>query len=86
MRRIGRVAADDLRCSGTATSTSCPFDDNGSFTVKGRIFDKDDGFTTYQATVVVNNVAPTATFRRPAPSTRAAQHAIVDQSIGSEQR
>ena len=53
--------------AGTSTTQSCLFDDNGSFTVKGRIFDKDNGFTTYQATVVVNNVAPTATFAATSP-------------------
>ena len=42
-----------------SNTASCVFADNGSFTVKGRIFDKDNGFNTYQAIVVVNNVAPT---------------------------
>ena len=40
------------------TSTTCTFDDNGSFTVYGRIFDKDDGYTQYSTVVTVNNVAP----------------------------
>jgi K319L-like, PKD domain len=47
---------------GTASATnsaSCSFADNGSFTVKGRVYDKDGGGTTYIATVVVNNVPPT---------------------------
>src|SRR5437763_13589227 len=43
----------------TATSTPCTFPDGPStHIVKGRIFDKDDGYTTYDTTVVVNNVAP----------------------------
>jgi hypothetical protein len=45
--------------AGTSNTISCPFPDNGTFTVKGRIFDKDNGYTTYQSSVVVNNVAPT---------------------------
>jgi len=45
--------------AGTSSTTTCPFDDNGTYTVKGRIFDKDNGFTTYQAQVTVTNVAPT---------------------------
>jgi Ca2+-binding RTX toxin-like protein len=35
------------------------FADNGQFVVHGRIFDKDGGFSTYQTTVRVRNVAPT---------------------------
>jgi hypothetical protein len=53
--------------AGTASTTTCPFGDNGSFTVKGRIFDKDNGSTTYSATVVVNNVPPTATLSNNGP-------------------
>jgi hypothetical protein len=53
--------------AGTSASAPCPFDDNGSYTVKGRIFDKDNGYTDYSATVVVNNGAPTATFGATSP-------------------
>ena len=59
--------ATTYAASGSSTSTSCPFDDNGSFTVYGRIFDKDDGYSTYSTTVVVNNVAPTATLVNTGP-------------------
>ena len=45
--------------ASTTNSASCAFADNGSFAVKGRVYDKDGGATTYDATVVVNNVAPT---------------------------
>ena len=45
--------------SGTSASTNCTFSDNGSFPVRARIIDKDDGFTEYQSIVTVNNVAPT---------------------------
>ncbi len=58
----GDLSGSTYAGSGTATSTSCPFDDNGTFPVKGRIIDKDNGFTEYTTTVVVNNVAPTGTF------------------------
>src|SRR5205823_2978307 len=39
-------------------SKPCTFADNGSYTVKGRILDKDGGSNTYDTTVVVNNVKP----------------------------
>jgi hypothetical protein len=38
------------------------FTDNGSFTVHARVFDKDGGFSDYQSTITVTNVAPTAAF------------------------
>ena len=53
--------------AGSSSSTTCTFADNGSYTVSGRIFDKDDGYTSYTTTVVVNNVAPTATFNASSP-------------------
>ena len=52
------------------SSASCPTNDNGSRTVKGKVQDKDGGFTEYTASVTVNNVAPTATFNAPHRSTR----------------
>ena len=59
--------ASTYASAGTTSSTTCPFADNGSYPVKGRIFDKDNGYTDYSATVVVNNVAPTATFTASSP-------------------
>jgi hypothetical protein len=53
--------------AGSLSSTTCTFADNGSYTVSGRIFDKDNGFNNYTTTVVVNNVAPTATFTASSP-------------------
>ncbi len=53
--------------SGTSASTSCAFNDNGSFTVKARIIDKDGGFTEYTTAVTVTNVAPTATLSNNGP-------------------
>jgi hypothetical protein len=47
--------------AGTTASKSCTFADNGTYPVRGRIFDKDGGSNTYTTNVVVNNVAPTIT-------------------------
>jgi hypothetical protein len=46
--------------SGTSASHNCKFGDNGDFTVKGRIIDRNDGGTTYDTMVHVRNVDPTA--------------------------
>jgi hypothetical protein len=43
----------------TSNSANIDFGDNGTYTVYGRVFDKDNGYTEYSTTVVVNNVAPT---------------------------
>ncbi|MFN7627537.1 MAG: PKD domain-containing protein, partial [Pirellula sp.] len=43
----------------TSSSANITFGDNGTYTVYGRVFDKDNGYTEYSTTVVVNNVAPT---------------------------
>jgi hypothetical protein len=51
--------APNYAAAGTTNSATCSFADNGTFTVKGRVYDKDGGGTTYSATVVVNNVPPT---------------------------
>ena len=48
--------------AGTEPAASFSFDDNGSYIVYGRIFDKDDAFRDYSATIVVSNVAPSAQF------------------------
>jgi hypothetical protein len=50
-----------------AASTQCTFDDNGSYTVRARIIDQDNGFTEYTVSVNVNNVAPTATLSNNGP-------------------
>jgi hypothetical protein len=47
--------------AGTPDSIVCSFADDGSYTVSGRIFDKDDGYSDYATTVVVWNVAPIVT-------------------------
>jgi hypothetical protein len=54
--------------TSSATSTKqCATTDNGSRSVKGKIFDKDGGATEYTGTLAVNNVAPTATFANNGP-------------------
>jgi PKD repeat protein len=44
--------------TGTSPSTACTFDDDGGYTVRARIIDKDDGYSEYQTVVTVTNVAP----------------------------
>jgi hypothetical protein len=54
--------------SFTASSTAtCTTNDSGSRTVKGKVKDKDGGVSEYNASVTVNNVAPTATFTNDGP-------------------
>ena len=51
--------APDYATAGVASNTSISFADNGSYTVYGRVYDKDGGLSAvYSTTVVVNNVAP----------------------------
>ncbi len=55
----GNGLASTYAAAGATSSTTCSFADGpATVTVKGRIFDKDDGYTTYTSTVTVNNVAP----------------------------
>src|SRR5262249_15973530 len=54
------LAADYTR-AGTCSWASFFYADDGSYTVYGRIFDKDGGVTDYSTTVTVNNVDPTLT-------------------------
>ena len=63
----GSPLPDTYAAAGTSSSKSCSFSDNGSYTVTGRIFDKDDGFTEYTTTVHVRNVAPTADISNSGP-------------------
>ena len=64
---MARLVAATYAGSGTGASTSCPFDDGRTTTVKARIIDKDGGFTEYTTTVTVNNVPPTATLSNNGP-------------------
>src|SRR5204863_107739 len=52
--------------AGTAASVALNFADNGSYTVYGRIFDKDGGSNDYSQNITVVNVPPTATLNVPA--------------------
>lgn len=44
--------------AGSAPSVSCPTSRGGSRTVRGRVIDKDGGFTEYSSGVAINNVPP----------------------------
>jgi hypothetical protein len=67
--------ASSYAAAGTASSASVTFDDTGNNTVYGRIFDKDNGFTDYQTTIVVKPTAAVA-FRLAAPTGSAAGSAF----------
>jgi Ca2+-binding RTX toxin-like protein len=54
-------------------SKAFTFPDNGSYTVYGRVFDKDGGSTQYSTAVTVNDVAPVAAISAPTPASPAAQ-------------
>jgi uncharacterized delta-60 repeat protein len=65
------LLAGSYAAASAAPSTSFTFPDGPAApTVYGRIFDKDGGFSDYQTTVTVNDVAPTATAAGPATSVR----------------
>ncbi|HTX91270.1 MAG TPA: lamin tail domain-containing protein [Anaerolineales bacterium] len=60
------LSAVTYATSNTSPSTGCLFDDGpATQTVRGRVIDKDDGYTEYTTVVTVTNVAPTATFTAP---------------------
>jgi hypothetical protein len=59
--------ASSYNAAGTSKSTNFTFDDNGSYTVFGRLFNPDNTFTDYTTNVTVTNVAPTATFSNNGP-------------------
>src|SRR5439155_4665419 len=63
----GSLAGATYAGSGTSASKQCTFDDNGTYTVKGRIIDKDGGYTDYTTDVTVTNVAPTADLGNDGP-------------------
>jgi len=43
-------------------SYTVSFAQNGNYTVRGRIQDKDGGYTDYTGSILITNAAPTATF------------------------
>jgi len=50
--------APSYAAAGTSNSAVCSFKDDGSYPVKGRVLDKDNGLTTYSGAVTVNNLPP----------------------------
>ena len=72
LRRHHASAGQLCRGRRAGQHDQCTFNDNGSYTVFGRIIDKDDGYTSYTTLVTVNNVAPrTSRLATTRPSTRA---------------
>ncbi|MBA3646537.1 MAG: lamin tail domain-containing protein, partial [Gemmatimonadaceae bacterium] len=79
-----------------SSSALCPAADNGTFSVSGEIKDKDGAENVYSATVVVNNVAPTAEFSSNGPVNEGTSYTLtlgngsdissVDVSAGLEYR
>lgn len=58
----GDLSGATYASSGTDSSTTCTFPDGpATEIVKARIIDKDDGYTEYTTTVVVDDVKPTVT-------------------------
>jgi PKD repeat protein len=53
--------------ASSLNSASCATTDNGARSVRGEVSDKDGGFSSYTASVTVNSVAPTGTFKTSAP-------------------
>lgn len=45
--------------ASSSNSANFTFTENGSYTVYGRVYDKDNGYSEYSTVVLVNNVAPT---------------------------
>src|SRR3989441_348747 len=55
------AAAPLYATSGTSATNTCTFADNGTYTVRARIIDKDVGYSEDTTAVTVNNVPPTGT-------------------------
>jgi len=64
----GDLGAATYATAGVSASTSCPFPDSGTHAVRGRIVDKDDGFTEATTDVAVRNLPPTATLSNSGPA------------------
>jgi parallel beta-helix repeat protein len=65
------LKAGDLATSYAAASPAArlpfAFADSGTYTVHGRVFDKDGGFTDFTTTVIVRNIVPMATLSNDGP-------------------
>ncbi|TAK00821.1 MAG: PKD domain-containing protein, partial [Chloroflexota bacterium] len=57
---------DSWIAASVAASTTCSFDDNGSYVVRGRVLDPDNDSESRTAPVFVENVPPSATLATPA--------------------
>ena len=57
----GSLAGVTYATAGTDASAQCTYADNGTYTVRARIFDKDDGSSEYTTSVTVKNAAPSLT-------------------------
>src|SRR5947208_4635025 len=55
----------------SSATNDCTYDDNGTYTVRARIIDKDGGYTEYTTSVSATNVAPTATLSNNGPKPEA---------------
>lgn len=53
--------------AGTGNSTSCTLPDNGTYTFRARVIDKDGGYSDYSGSASATNVDPTATFSADSP-------------------
>lgn len=51
----GSLSAATYASSGTSDSTNCPFANEGSYSVSGKVMDKDDGSNEYTTTVTVTS-------------------------------
>jgi len=51
----------DYASATTSSSHQCTYGDDGSYTVRARIIDQNNGFTSYTTAVTVGNIAPTVT-------------------------
>ncbi|MFK7818002.1 MAG: hypothetical protein AB8G99_04745 [Planctomycetaceae bacterium] len=76
--------ATDYASAGALSSASFAFDDNGTFTAYGRVFDKDGGFTDYTTDIVVGNVAPTASLSNDGPIDEAESVTVTLSAIADE--
>ena len=52
------LATATYASSGAASSTNCTYADNGSYTVRAKIMDKDGGSTEYTKTIIIHNAPP----------------------------
>jgi hypothetical protein len=57
----GDLSGTTYAVAGSSASSTCTFIDNGTYTVRARIIDKDGGFSEYTTVVTVNNVVPSVT-------------------------